>query len=139
MPRARAARCPGPGASDACRYANVADAAAKRGVPGTATWTFHECNDKHAYTAPVGSYRSNAFGLYDMLGNAWEWTQDWVNEENGGAPSDDRDRPNADCGYGVVLGGGWVDSAAFVRYDFRFFIGSDDRDFYNGFRVVRTD
>ena len=126
-----------PGA--ACRYANVADAAAKRDVPGTASWTFHECNDKHAYTAPVGSYRPNAFGLYDMLGNAWEWTEDCLNEESVGAPADDGDRSSGECGRRVLRGGAWVDSPAFVRYDFRFFIGSDDRDFYIGFRVARTD
>jgi len=124
---------------DACLYANVADTTAKRGVPGTASWTFHECNDKHAYTAPAGSYRPNAFGLYDMLGNVWEWTEDCVNEENEGAPPDDRERPIAGCGQRVLRGGGWVDSPAFVRYDFRFFINADNRDFYNGFRVVRTD
>ena len=129
----------GDSASDACRYANVADAAAKRNVPGTASWTFHECNDKRAYTAPVGSYRPNAFGLYDMLGNAWEWTEDCLNEESAGAPSDDADRSSNSCGRRVLRGGAWVDSPAFVRYDFRFFIGSDDRDFYVGFRVARTD
>jgi formylglycine-generating enzyme required for sulfatase activity len=129
----------GDNASDACRYANVADATAKRDVPGTASWTFHECNDNHAYTAPVGSYQPNAFGLYDMLGNAWEWTEDCWREEYTGAPSDDGDASSGDCGRRVLRGGGWVDSPAFVRYDFRFFIGSDDRDFYLGFRVARTD
>ena len=129
----------GDNASDACRYANVADAAAKRDVPGTASWTFHECNDRRAYTAPVGSYPPNAFGLHDVLGNAWEWTEDCWNEEYAGAPSDGRDWSRGDCGQRVLRGGSWVDSPPFVRYDFRFRIGSDDRDFYIGFRVARTD
>lgn len=135
----QASRPWGEDASDACRYANVADASAKRDVPGTTSWTFHECDDKHAYTAPVGRYPPNAFGLYDMLGNAWEWTEDCLIEENAGAPQDDRDRPNGACDRRVLRGGAWVDSPAFVRYDFRFFIGPDDRDFYIGFRVVRAD
>ena len=125
--------------NDACRYANVADAAAKRGVRGTVDWIFHECDDKYAYTAPVGRYPPNAFGLYDMLGNAWEWTEDCPIEKNAGAPSDEGQQSNGACGQRVLRGGGWVDSEIFVRYDFRFFIGPDDRDFYVGFRVARTE
>ena len=126
--------------SAACRYANVADASARRDVPGiAATWTFHDCDDHHAYTAPVGSYPPNAFGLYDMLGNAWEWTEKCWNAEQTGPPSVGRDRTSANCNESVLRGGGWVDSPAFVSYDFRFLIGSGDRDFYMGFRVARTD
>jgi len=129
----------GDNAGGACRYANVADATAKRVVPGTASWTFHECNDNRAYTAPAGRYRPNAFGLYDMLGNAWEWTEDCLKEEFAGAAPDDRGPPNGECARRVLRGGAWVDSPAFVRFDFRFFIASDDRDFYAGFRVARTE
>lgn len=125
-------------AGDACKYANVADASAKRDVPGTANWTFHECDDNSAYTAPVGSYRPNAFGLYDMLGNAWEWTEDCRNDEYARAATDGRTRPSGACDQRVLRGGSWVDSPAFVGYDFQFMIGPEDRDFYIGFRVVRT-
>lgn len=126
-------------ASAACRYANVADASAKRKVPGTASWTFHTCNDKHAYTAPVGSYRPNAYGLYDMMGNVWEWTEECWKEEGPNAASNGRGGPGAECGERVLRGGSWVDSPAFVRYDFRFRIGAGDHDCYIGFRVARTD
>jgi formylglycine-generating enzyme len=124
----------------ACRYANVADATTKRDVPGTAaSWRFHDCNDHYAYTAPAGSYPPNAFGLYDTLGNAWEWTDDCVDQESAGPPSDDPNGPRGKCTQRVLRGGSWVDSPDFVRYDFRFFISPGDRDFYAGFRVVRTD
>jgi len=123
----------------ACRYANVADLRAMRDVPGTASWLFHDCDDHHAYTAPVGSYQPNAFGLYDMLGNVWEWTEDCQDENSDGASSKGRDCSKGACCRRVLRGGGWVDSPNFVRYDFRFFIGSGDRDFYIGFRVARTD
>ena len=129
----------GDNTSDACRYANVADESAKRDIPGTTSWTFHECDDHYAYTAPVGSYPPNAFGLYDMLGNAWEWTEDCWNEEDANARSKARDRSSGSCTQGVLRGGGWVDSPLFVSYDFRFLIGSRDRDYYTGFRVARTD
>jgi formylglycine-generating enzyme required for sulfatase activity len=39
----------------------------------------------------------------------------------------------------VLRGGGWVDSKAYVRYDFRFLLEPGDRDFYNGFRVLRGE
>ena len=126
--------------SAACRYANVADASAKRAVLGVAgSWTFHDCDDHYAYTAPVGSFPPNAFGLYDMLGNAWEWTAGcWNADQTGPAPVG-RSSASAKCNESVLRGGGWVDSPDFVSYDFRFFIGPRDRDFYSGFRVVRTD
>ena len=137
--RSRAHRPWGEDARNACRYANIADASAKRGVPGTASWTFYECNDRHAYTAPAGSYPPNAFGLYDMMGNAWEWTEDCLIEEDAAAPSKAPDGSSGECVQRVLRGGSWVDSPLFVRYDFRFFIGPEDRDFYIGFRVARTE
>lgn len=128
----------GDDANEACRYANVADATAKRAVAGSASWTFHACSDRHAHTAPVGSYPPNAFGLHDMLGNVWEWTEDCSNEERAGAAADGRGGSGAACGQRVLRGGAWVDSPPFVRFDFRFMIGAEDRDFYIGFRVLRT-
>jgi formylglycine-generating enzyme required for sulfatase activity len=124
---------------DACRYANVGDSSTNQGVSGTAgTWKFHHCDDRHAYTAPVGSYQPNPFGLYDMLGNAWEWTDTCWNPAPPVAPSD-RKPIAGPCEQRVLRGGGWVDSPAYVRYDFRFLLDQGDRDFYNGFRVLRDE
>ena len=71
---------------EACTYANLADqSTGPRGL----TWPVrHECSDGYWFTAPVGSYRANAFGLSDMIGNAWEWVEDVWHDNYQGAPQD---------------------------------------------------
>ncbi|MBG6071315.1 MULTISPECIES: formylglycine-generating enzyme family protein [unclassified Polaromonas] len=76
-------------------------------------------SDGHAFTAPVGSYRPNAFGLYDMLGNAWEWTADWHDEAYYAAsPAVDPPGP-ADGSVRVRRGGSWHTWALYSRCSYR--------------------
>ncbi len=88
-----------------CAYANVSDMTAKDANPH---WTTTTCRDGSLHTAPVGSYQPNAFGLYDTLGNVWEWTEDCKHANYAGAPADGSAwTVGGDCNARVVRGGSW--------------------------------
>jgi formylglycine-generating enzyme required for sulfatase activity len=97
----------------------------------------------------VGSYPPNAFGLYDMLGNVWEWTEDCWNKSYIGAPSDGsawilpasnaapKIYGNGNCDWRVMRGGGWSESKPiYLRSALRAgtYIGNR---YIHGFRVAR--
>ena len=121
-----------------CGYANGADQTTKAQVPG---WNYliANCNDRYAYTAPVGSYRANAFGLYDMLGNVWEWTEDCWNENYTNAPTDGSVWTTGNCSQRVVRGGSWNYFPQYLRAANRIRNTSAFRFSSYGFRVARTD
>ena len=66
-----------------------------------------ECNDFYFYTAPVGTYQPNDFGLNDIIGNVWEWTEDCYHEDYAGAPTDGSAWISGDCPRRVFRGGAW--------------------------------
>ena len=63
--------------------------------------------DRWLYTSPVGAFPPNAWGLYDMAGNVWQFTQDCWQDSYDGAPSDGSPRRDAKCDERVVRGGSW--------------------------------
>ena len=103
-------------------------------------WAVAACQDDAAYTAPIGSYEPNAFGLSDMLGNVWEWTEDCWHENYRGAPRDGSAwTSGGDCRSRVLRGGSWQDSPRRLRSDLRNRYDAGRRSLSNvGFRVVRT-
>jgi formylglycine-generating enzyme required for sulfatase activity len=92
--------------------------------------------------APVGSFPANPFGLYDMLGNVWQWVEDCWNEDYLGAPSDGSAWHAGDCGRRVMRGGSWSSLPVFLRSAARSRSDSAGRDFdysnYAGFRLARS-
>lgn len=95
------------------------------------------CKDGYWFAAPVGNYRPNAWGLYDMLGNVWEWVQDCF-LPYAGAPSDGSAQETSDCRGRVLRGGAWDEPPAVLRSAERFWLGSGNRNSNVGLRVART-
>jgi sulfatase modifying factor 1 len=121
-------------ASTACANANVADASAAQRYPG---WTVFACNDGYVYTSPVGSFKANAFGLNDMLGNVFQWTEDCWHPDYAGAPVDGSARSTGDCSERELRGGSWFSTPAYVRANYRNHFAADYRTSSAGFRLVR--
>ena len=94
--------------------------------------------DKWKYTSPVASFYANAFGLYDMHGNVWEWTQDCWNGSYKGAPSDGTAWLSGNCSRRVLRGGSWFKYPDILRSANRNYYSTGFRNSVIGFRLART-
>jgi formylglycine-generating enzyme required for sulfatase activity len=118
--------------AEVCGFANVADATAKAANP---EWTTFDCTDGRSGLAPVGSYRANAWGLFDMTGNVWEWTADWYGDYAG--PATDPSGPPSGSNR-VYRGGSWWSVPAHARVAYRFSSDSSYLLDLQGFRLARS-
>ncbi|MCX7178372.1 MAG: SUMF1/EgtB/PvdO family nonheme iron enzyme, partial [Proteobacteria bacterium] len=118
-----------------CRYANVGDQSIKGFTPGM---PIAPCSDGFTYTAPVGRFPANAFGVHDMLGNVWEWVEDCWNEGYSGAPDVAQARVTGSCSERVFRGGAWDSKPTLVRAAYRDRESKGDCHDNLGFRVARS-
>lgn len=126
-----------------CEYGNVLDQAAADREDlivgsGTSMTMAAQCNDGYVLAAPVGQYKPNPFGLYDVVGNVWEWTQDcspifYPDEPVDGSAFE----VDGQCEKRAIRGGSWRSRVSRHK---PFFRGRDpERTSYHlfGFRVAR--
>ncbi|SDE60593.1 Formylglycine-generating enzyme, required for sulfatase activity, contains SUMF1/FGE domain [Paracidovorax valerianellae] len=94
-------------------------------------------HDGHAFTAPVASYPANAFGLHDMVGNAWEWVSDWHGDTAYAESQRDDPQGPAQGSVRVRRGGSWHTWPLYARCSYRNWNAPDTRYTLVGMRLLR--
>ncbi len=129
-----------------CEFANVFDKRNQANIRDRFSvpviWAaHHNCEDAYFAIAPVGSFKPNPWGLYDMLGNVWEWVQDCSHNDYLEAPllasQSWGTENNGDCSKHGVRGGSWFVAPSYVRVANRSWDPSADRGTGLGFRLVQ--
>ena len=122
---------------DACREANVYDRAAAKARPELQV-KGADCDDGYPSVAPVGRLQPNPFGLYDVIGNVWEWVEDcYAMPHPANAPVDGSAQLKEGCDRRSVRGGSWISAVERNRPTFR---GRDPVTLTTqifGFRIAR--
>jgi formylglycine-generating enzyme required for sulfatase activity len=123
--------------AELCRFANGADQSARiAGLPAGAPYM--NCTDGFPFTAPVGSFAANAFGLHDLVGNVWEWTEDCFHGDYATSAADGAAPSEAGCTARAVRGGDWFSTERSLRPAVRAKANADAHHDDIGFRVART-
>ena len=119
---------------DACNHANISDDTAKKRWPD---WTFVHCKDGYKVSSPVGTFKANRFGIYDMIGNAWEWCLD-AYDEKAYEKHAKRDPVILEGNsLRMMRGGSFADSLLSFRSAYRRPNNMEEGDLFLGFRLVR--
>lgn len=122
--------------SDACEHANVFDVDARPVYPFP--WPHARCRDGYAQVAPIKSFDANAYGLFDAIGNVWEWTADCYTASYANRPRDARAwKWSGGCEARPIRGGAWSSRPLQSRATNRAHRAADYRAADLGFRVTR--
>lgn len=124
-------------AAQVCRLLNGGDADYHAKFPADPKYD-GGCRDGYPYTSPVGSFAPNAFGLFDMIGNAGQWVADCYNTTYDGAPFDGSAWTSGNCAMRVTRGGAWTDRSRGIRFARRLMDSGVGRFSSVGFRVARA-
>jgi formylglycine-generating enzyme required for sulfatase activity len=104
---------------------------------GEEPYTNCEKGDNRDKPLPVGSFPPNAFGLYDMHGNIWEWTSDWYGEYD---LKDTLNPKGPETGKNkVIRGGGWREPAWECRSAYRSSVYPGNKGAGMSFRIVKSE
>ena len=115
---------------------------AKANYDGTTAYGEGATGVNRQETMPAGSFPANAFGLYDMHGNVWEWLEDcWSDEYTAATPADGAPfgpaNGKVNCEGRVMRGGSWEDYPGDIRAAARVGSNIDEQSWSDGFRVAR--
>ncbi len=100
---------------------------------------FFTCDDGYVQTSPVGTYDGGALGIYDILGNAWEFIQDCGVGPYQETPKDGSAHEPADCERRIIRGGGWNTGPAFMTVTNRSSMDPNGRNWGIGFRLAADE
>jgi formylglycine-generating enzyme required for sulfatase activity len=114
---------------------NVADGTARVKFPN---WATIASRDGYVFTAPVGRFRANAWGLHDMHGNIWEWCRDGYDDRYYQQSPDGDPTGPSQASSRVYRGGSWGDDPRYARSARRVGVKPDYRYYDLGFRVARV-
>ncbi len=115
-----------------CEFGNIA------GRETGFRWQHESCTDAAVMeTLPVGSFKRNDFGVYDVIGNVAEWTLDCMNLSYLDGPADGSAWSRGICSSRMTRGGSWFTGTKEIRLPARFNLKTGDRNDFTGFRVVR--
>jgi len=117
---------------------NVPDVSLTKIITERKKGVLRDYDDGYAFTSPVGSFKPNELGLYDMTGNVFSWVEDWFNKEYYGSSPKNNPRGLAVQGDKIARGGSWSMNPWMLRASCRYDLPPDTRKHDIGFRLAMT-